>query len=268
MASCWNSNTSARRARICRWRSSPIGHCPERRCWILRSSYRSPTPPASLTKHRRLIRASMPDRCASPGGLTRGVSWVMLYTRSKSIDDASSFSGPGGTVVQFIDNLNLERGLSSFDQRNNLQTTFLLSSPVGVHGLLRNGGWADRTLTGWTVSGTFTAASGTPLTALVAGNLSNTAGPGRFRQHARRSHRASHLRRRLPLLQPGGIYHASVGRVWKRRQRHHSGTVSGFVQFRLESRLPVRRHSPPTAVAAQRHQCAQPRGHYQFRHDG
>jgi hypothetical protein len=106
----------------------------------------------------------------------RGVSWVMLYTRSKSIDDASSFSGPGGTVVQFIDNLNLERGLSSFDQRNNLQTTFLLSSPVGVHGLLRNGGWATRTLAGWTVNGTFTAASGTPLTALVAGNLSNTAG--------------------------------------------------------------------------------------------
>jgi hypothetical protein len=106
----------------------------------------------------------------------RGVSWVMLYTRSKSIDDASSFSGPGGTVVEYIDNLNLERGLSSFDQRNNLQTTFLLSSPVGVHGLLRNGGWAEHTLAGWTVSGTFGAASGMPLTALVAGNLSNTAG--------------------------------------------------------------------------------------------
>jgi hypothetical protein len=106
----------------------------------------------------------------------RGVSWVLLYTRSKSIDDASSFSGAGGTVVQFIDNLNLERGLSSFDQRNNLQTTFLLSSPVGVHGLLRNGGWATKTLAGWTVSGTFAAASGMPLTALVGGNLSNTAG--------------------------------------------------------------------------------------------
>jgi trimeric autotransporter adhesin len=106
----------------------------------------------------------------------RGASWVLLYTRSKSIDDASSFSGPGGTVVQFIDNLGLERSLSTFDQRNNLQTTYLLSSPVGVHGLLRNGGWATKTLSGWAVSGTFTAASGTPLTALVAGNLSNTAG--------------------------------------------------------------------------------------------
>ncbi len=106
----------------------------------------------------------------------RGVSAVLLYTRSKSIDDASSFSGPGGTVVQFIDNLGLERGLSTFDQRNKLQTTFLLSSPVGVHGMLRNGGWTTKTLAGWTLNGTFTAASGTPLTALVAGNLSNTGG--------------------------------------------------------------------------------------------
>jgi len=106
----------------------------------------------------------------------RGISAVLLYTRSKSIDDASSFNGPGGTVVQFIDNLGLERGLSSFDQRNNLQTTFLLSSPVGVHGMLRNGGWATKTLAGWMLSGTFTAASGTPLTALVGGNLSNLGG--------------------------------------------------------------------------------------------
>ena len=41
---------------------------------------------------------------------------------------------------------------------------------------MRNEGWATKTLAGWTVSGTFTAASGMPLTALVAGNLSNTAG--------------------------------------------------------------------------------------------
>ncbi len=107
---------------------------------------------------------------------SRGISGVLLYTRSKSIDDASNFSGTGGTLVQYISDLNLERGLSTFDQRNNLQTTFLLSSPVGVHGMLRNGGWATKTLAGWTVSGTFTAANGTPLTALVAGNLSNLGG--------------------------------------------------------------------------------------------
>jgi hypothetical protein len=105
-----------------------------------------------------------------------GVSGNVLYTFSKSIDDASSFSGVGGTTVQYINNLNLERGLSSFDQRHRLSGTFLLSSPVGIHGMLRNGGWKTVALAGWTVQGTLTAATGTPLTALVGGNLSNTGG--------------------------------------------------------------------------------------------
>ena len=105
-----------------------------------------------------------------------GVSGNLLYTYSKSIDDVSSFNGIGGTAVQFIDNLNLERGLSTFDQRHRISATFLLSSPVGVHGMLRNGGWKEHALAGWTVNGTLTAGTGTPLTALVSGNLSNTGG--------------------------------------------------------------------------------------------
>jgi hypothetical protein len=42
--------------------------------------------------------------------LTSGMAATALYTFSKSIDDVSSFNGPGGTVVQFIDNVGLERG--------------------------------------------------------------------------------------------------------------------------------------------------------------
>ena len=61
----------------------------------------------------------------------RGMSATALYTYSKSIDDASSFTGTGGNVAQYINDWNLERGLSSFDQRHNLSTTYLLSSPVG-----------------------------------------------------------------------------------------------------------------------------------------
>ena len=105
-----------------------------------------------------------------------GVSGNLLYTYSKSIDNASSFSGLGGTTVEYINNLNLERGLSSFDQRHRLSGTFLLSSPVGVHGMMRNGGWKTHALAGWTVNGTLTAGTGTPLTALLGGNLSNTGG--------------------------------------------------------------------------------------------
>jgi hypothetical protein len=111
---------------------------------------------------------------------TRGISATALYTFSKSIDDASSFTGSGGTLVQYIGDLHLERGLSTFDQRHNLQTTFLFSSPVGIHGMLRNGGWKTASLAGWTLSGTFSATSGAPLTAYVSGNLANTGGLAAF----------------------------------------------------------------------------------------
>ena len=111
---------------------------------------------------------------------SRGVSFVALYVYSKSIDDASSFSGPGGTTVQFINDLKNERGLSTFDQRHRLSLTFLLSSPVGVHGFMRNSGWKTKALTGWFLSGSFNGTSGTPLTARVAGNQSNTGGTAAF----------------------------------------------------------------------------------------
>ena len=110
----------------------------------------------------------------------RGLSFVALYTYSKAIDDASSFSGPGGTTVQFINDLHLERGLSTFDQRHRLSLTFLGSSPVGVHGFMRNSGWKTKLMTGWFLAGTFVANSGTPLTARVAGNLSNVGGTAAF----------------------------------------------------------------------------------------
>jgi hypothetical protein len=108
--------------------------------------------------------------------LSRSVSANSLYTFSKGIDDASTFSGTGGTVVQFLDNRHLERGLSTFDQRHNLTTGFQLSSPVGIRGLLRNGGWKTKLLRGWNMQGNFTATTGTPLTAKVSGNLANTGG--------------------------------------------------------------------------------------------
>jgi hypothetical protein len=108
--------------------------------------------------------------------LSRSVSANALYTFSKSLDDASSFSGTGGTVVQYLDNRYLERGLSTLDQRHNLTTGFQLSSPVGVRGLLRNGGWKTQLLKSWNMQSNISATTGTPLTARVSGNLSNTGG--------------------------------------------------------------------------------------------
>jgi trimeric autotransporter adhesin len=131
--------------------------------------------------------------------LSRSVSANSLYTFAKGIDDASSFSGTGGTVVQFLDNRGLERGLSTFDVRHNLATGFQLSSPVGVRGLMRNGGWRAKLLRSWNMNGNFTATTGTPLTAKVSGNLANTgglAGGGSLRAEATG----------VPIQGPGGTY--------------------------------------------------------------
>ncbi len=107
-----------------------------------------------------------------------GMSGVVLYTFSKAIDDASSFNGTGGTVVQNINCWTCERGLSSFDQRHKLSFTYMLSSPVGVRGFMRNGGWKTKALAGWTLQGTYNWATGTPLTATLGGSQSNAGGLG------------------------------------------------------------------------------------------
>jgi trimeric autotransporter adhesin len=107
-----------------------------------------------------------------------GMSAVVLYTFSKAIDDASSFNGTGGTVVQNDNCWTCERGLSSFDQRHKLSVTYMLSSPVGVRGFMRNGGWKTHALAGWTLQGTYNWATGTPLTATLGGSNSNTGGLG------------------------------------------------------------------------------------------
>ncbi len=46
--------------------------------------------------------------------------------------------------------------------------------------MMRNGGWKTALLAGWTLNGNVSAASGTPLTAYVSGNLSNTGGLAAF----------------------------------------------------------------------------------------
>jgi trimeric autotransporter adhesin len=118
---------------------------------------------------------------------SRGMSAVLLYTLSKSIDNASSFSGGGsGTIAQNWQDLAAERGLSTFNQKNALSLTYLLSSPVGIHGLWRNGGWKTHAFSGWTFQGTFTYHSGNPLTATIpyVNSSSKSAVVGQLRAEA------------------------------------------------------------------------------------
>jgi hypothetical protein len=108
-----------------------------------------------------------------------GVSGTVLYTYSKSIDDSSTFGGAGNTVAQNANDLSAERGLSSFDMRQALTGSLIVTSPFGEKAqYLRAGGWKGRLLEDWTLYTSVTAQTGHPFTAQVLGNQSDVAGTG------------------------------------------------------------------------------------------
>lgn len=98
----------------------------------------------------------------------RNMSFNVIYTFSKSIDDSSTFGGAGNVVAQNAFDLSAERGLSSFNRTHVLNANYVLSTPVTASWWKRN----------WTLSGSLLLESGTPLTARLLGNQSNVAGTG------------------------------------------------------------------------------------------
>lgn len=118
----------------------------------------------------------------------RGLSFGAFYTYSKSIDNSTSFGGAGNTVAQNWLNLAAERGLSSFDRRHSFDINWVYTSPIGGPAShLNTGPLTTKLLKDWTLNGSLTAQSGTPLTARVLGNnaqLAQTGGVGSGRADA------------------------------------------------------------------------------------
>jgi hypothetical protein len=115
-----------------------------------------------------------------------------LYTFSKSLDDdsvlggqgpnaagATSQTAPTASIAQNWLNLRGERGLSSFDQRHLLSTSFQYTTGTGIGGGTLMSGWRGRVYKEWTVSGQIVAGSGLPETPvyLAAVNGSGVTGP-------------------------------------------------------------------------------------------
>jgi hypothetical protein len=108
--------------------------------------------------------------------LSHGLSVGATYVFSKSIDNASSIGGGAVMVAQDPLNLAAERGLSSFDQRHKFTGDFLYELPFGTNKRwLSSGGPAARVFGNWTWSGSFTIASGTPLTPYIGGSIADVA---------------------------------------------------------------------------------------------
>ncbi len=108
--------------------------------------------------------------------LSHGLSVGGTYVFSKSIDNASSIGGGAVMVAQNPLNLAAERGLSSFDQRHKFTGDFLYELPFGTNKRwLSASGPMARVFGNWTWSGSFTIASGTPLTPYVLNSIADVA---------------------------------------------------------------------------------------------
>lgn len=101
----------------------------------------------------------------------KGIAIGATYVYSHSIDDASGVGGAVGTPIQNFYALQLEEGNSSFDQRHNLTGNWLFELPFGPNRAFFNqGGLASKLLDGFSLSGTFTFATGTYYTPQYAGS--------------------------------------------------------------------------------------------------
>jgi hypothetical protein len=101
----------------------------------------------------------------------KGIALGATYVYSHTIDNASGVGGAIGSPIQDLRNLPAEEGNSSFDQRHNLTGNWLIELPFGPNrAFLNKGGFWAYALDGYSISGTFTFASGTYYTPTYSGN--------------------------------------------------------------------------------------------------
>lgn len=116
---------------------------------------------------------------------SRGLSYLISYTRSKLIDEASSVFDASiltGPVANFpvADSFNrkLERDLSSGDMPNVFVASFTYELPFGEGKLFEPRGVAGKLLRGWEVAGVVSVQSGLPLAVTQITNFNAFAGYG------------------------------------------------------------------------------------------
>ena len=131
-----------------------------------------------------LLETSLGDSIMHSGSISvqkrmsGGISLGGRYVFSKSIDDASTVGGAGGggVVAQDPNDIAAERGLSSFDRRQQLTGNFNFEFPFGMNKKwLNTKGTASSVFGDWSLSGSYTIESGTPFTPRIIGSFADVA---------------------------------------------------------------------------------------------
>jgi hypothetical protein len=107
--------------------------------------------------------------------LSHGISMGANYQYAHSIDDAGSVGGTSTVVAQNWQNLQAEQGNSSFDQRQKVSGSYLYELPFGKDKQWLTGGTAAHIFEGFSVSGSYSFATGTPLTPSYAAAVADVA---------------------------------------------------------------------------------------------
>jgi hypothetical protein len=107
--------------------------------------------------------------------LQKGLSLQATYTYSHSIDDATSVGSVGSQVAQNWQNLLAEESNSSFDIRNKVSGSFVYELPFGADKQYFTAGRAAHLLEGFSVSGTYSIATGEPLSPSYEASVSDVA---------------------------------------------------------------------------------------------
>jgi hypothetical protein len=113
--------------------------------------------------------------------LARGLTSLVSYTWSKSIDDASNFFSSAGdpNFPQNSFNVAAERGRSNFDVRHRLAVSYTYALPFGkTRQYFNDDGWVSTVLSGWETAGIVTLQSGRPFTVALLPDIDNS-GTGR-----------------------------------------------------------------------------------------
>ncbi|MGA7158843.1 MAG: TonB-dependent receptor [Acidobacteriaceae bacterium] len=111
----------------------------------------------------------------------KGIELGITYTYGHSIDNASSVGGGSASSVQNFRRLDLEEANSSFDVRQTASGNWLLELPFGPNrAYLNKGGVWSRALDGYSLSGTFTFATGNYYTPMYSGNQAEAASGNLF----------------------------------------------------------------------------------------
>jgi len=108
--------------------------------------------------------------------VAEGLTFLVAYTFSKSIDDMSSVLGGsvGSGLPQNSFDLAGDRGLSDFNAKNRLVVSSVYDLPLGRKWITEPG-WRKRLLGNWQAAGILTAQSGSPFTVNLAASQSGSA---------------------------------------------------------------------------------------------